>query len=60
MTQNNNSWRKNLFYFLPDQQYPLLAAVFCKMAIIFFYLQKTNSVIILTAATLIDFCRKPV
>ena len=56
MTQNNNSWgEKLILHFLPDKQYPLLAAVFCKWPLSFIWLRKLILQLILTAATLIGF-----
>lgn len=60
MTQNNNSWRKTYFTLLAGQAISFISSGILQMAIIFYLVAKTNSAIILTAATLIDFCRKPV
>lgn len=60
MTQNNNSWRKTYFTLLAGQAISFISSGILQMAIIFYLVAKTNSAIILTAATLIGFCRKPV
>ena len=61
MTQNNNSWRKTYYFtLLAGQAISFISSGILQMAIIFYLVAKTNSAIILTAATLIGFCRKPV
>ena len=55
MTQNNNSWKKKYFILLAGQSISLISSGILQMAIIFYLVAKTNSAIILTAATLIDF-----
>lgn len=55
MTQNNNSWRKTYFTLLAGQAISLISSGILQMAIIFYLVAKTNSAIILTAATLIGF-----
>ena len=55
MTQNNNSWRKTYFTLLAGQAISFISSGILQMAIIFYLVAKTNSAIILTAATLIGF-----
>lgn len=55
MTQNNNSWRKTYFTLLAGQAISFISGGILQMAIIFYLVAKTNSAIILTAATLIGF-----
>ena len=51
MTQNNNSWRKTYFTLLAGQAISFISSGILQMAIIFYLVAKTNSAIILTAAT---------
>ena len=55
MTQNNNSWKRNYFTLLIGQGVSFISSGILQMAIIFYLVAKTNSAIILTAATLIGF-----
>ena len=51
MTQNNNSWKKKYFILLAGQSISLISSGILQMAIIFYLVAKTNSAIVLTAAT---------
>ena len=54
-TKNNNQWRKTFSPLLAGQAISFISSGILQMAIIFYLVAKTNSAIILTAATLIGF-----
>ena len=55
MAQNNNSWKKKYFILLAGQGISIISSGILQLAIIYYLVAKTNSAIVLTAATLIGF-----
>lgn len=55
MTQNNHSWKKKYVILLVGQGISFISSGILQLAIIYHLVTKTNSAIVLTAATLIGF-----